>query len=232
MTIDPAMISKIQKLLSLGTNNSEKNEAESALKKAAELAEQYGLSISDINPVTNKFDNIGKHSAVMADAHHNCWILPLASFVASCFESNAIIASDEGKLYFVGTKTDIELTLWYFKLIRIKTMMAAKAKFTGKRDQGAFGYGACTEIRERLYTMFVQSRQTLRNTETKALVLCKQEDVNNKTDEFFPNTRKKSVSRPNGNLTAMLKGKELGKTMSLHRGEIKNGKSTNNRMIE
>lgn len=219
MTIDPKVLERIKKLMALGANNPEEKEAAAAMQKAAKLAEEYGLSVSDIDTTTGKVSSVERVIVKTMSKSHSCWSLPLASVVSKCFECQVIQVQDT--LHFVGTPTDVEMSLWFYKMIRIKTVMQAKKQYHLVSDQKQYGMGVYVEISKRLRKMFVEPREEARSQNTRDLVVVKTGEVKDKVNELFPVIRKKKVSAPfitNGH--AFHKGKEAGRTMGLHTGEI------------
>lgn len=223
--IDPKIVDKIRKLLSLGANNPEGNEAAAALRKAAELAELYGLALSDVDRETGE--------TVVEETELNClhdrysvWMRPLSTFMANIFNCRVIIQtrrfSDPGKFFiFIGTPTDIKLAVWYFKLIRLKIIRQSKAKFHLVADQKTYGYGAICTLQERLETMFVKKQEEIRTSDVRALVVVKNAEVDKAVDIRFPNLKKtKNKANLSGSSDAFAEGQKDGRTMGLHSGEI------------
>lgn len=229
MAIDPKIISRIQKLLSLGSNNDQANEAEAALKKAATLAEEHGLALSDINQETGEVSNIEKGRVNLVHDKHNSWVLPLACVVADCFDCSPITTrygNAEGFMVFLGTPTDVEMTMWYYKLIRLKTMRGASSNFNLIKDQKMYGRGVVATIKVRLKKMFKNEQEKIRTPETKALVLVKKDAVDAEVKKQFPHLRShKFYYKQTGSHEAYMQGKVDGERMGLHRGTVENNQS-------
>jgi len=231
MAIDPKIVDRIRKLLSLGGNNDQANEAEAALKKAAILAEKHGLALSDINPETGEVSTVEKNSVPGLHQRHACWSKPLAAVIARCFDCQSIISKSRGwdrkwveTIVFLGTPTDLEMTIWYYKLIRLKTIRGADAKYTYVKDQKMYGMGILDTMRVRLKEMFVKEQAKVRSSETTALVLVKKDAVNAEVKRQFPHIRSVSTPAPvNGDLKAYAEGRKDGGNMTLHRGSIETG---------
>ena len=90
--IDPKILARIQKLLSLGANNDQEHEANAAMKKAAQLAEEHGLALSDVDTETGEVSNIKQNSVNLVHSRHSCWAMSLAVVVAECFDCKPIIS--------------------------------------------------------------------------------------------------------------------------------------------
>ncbi len=221
MSIDPKILERIKKLMNLGANNPEEKEAASALKKAAQLAEEFGLSISDIDSSTGKVSNVERAIVAMMSKSHNSWSLPLASFVAKCFDSQVIMSSYNQTLHFIGTPTDVEMTLWFYKMIRIKTVMQAKKQYKKISDQKEYGLGVFVAVAKRMEEMYLKPREEARSQNTRDLVVVKKDEVDKKVKELFPRLQTKKVSQPSiRNGAAYANGQKDGEKMSLHTGEI------------
>jgi len=87
--IDADVKRKIQKLLALGGNNDSVQEANNALKKAALLAEEYGLALSDIDKDTGKVKQVDRTNIILQNQNQK-WVIILAAKIARCFESELI----------------------------------------------------------------------------------------------------------------------------------------------
>lgn len=213
MTIDPKIIDKIQKLLALGSNNDQSAEADAALRKAAQIAEENGLSLSDVSP-KGEVSNIGRQGATLTDISKTPWVSKLACCVGDVFDTQPIIDNSNQKIMFVGTKSDLEMTLWYFNLIRIKTLMSAK-QFKKERERMSYGEGVVIAIQRRLSEMFTKVREEIRTADTKALVLVKQEEVGKAVETFYPNLQKKKLRNRKVDSSAFHKGFEDGQKIGL-----------------
>lgn len=224
--IDSKVMKKIQKLLSLGANNDQVHEANNAIKKAAQLAEEYGLALSDINQETGEVSNVKQNSVDLVHSRHNCWAHALAAVVGKCFDCQPIISKNyfdqkEGKMIFIGTPTDLEMTLWYYKLIRLKTIRGASTKYRLVADQKMYGRGVLAIMKTRLTEMFIKEQEKIRTSSTTALVIVKKEVVASEVTRLFPNLKtKKAAYKMNGNIEAYQQGMNDGASMTLHRGTI------------
>lgn len=217
-TIDPKIIDKIQKLLALGSNNDQSAEADAALRKAAQIAEENGLSLSDVSP-KGEVSNIGRQGATLSDISKTPWVSKLATCVGYTFGTQPVIDYNNSKIMFVGTKSDLEMTLWYFNLIRIKTLMSSK-QFKKEKERMSYGEGVVLAINSRLSEMFTKVREEIRTETTKALVLVKQEEVDKAVSEYYPYLRKKFIRNRKIDSSAFRKGIDDGKKMGLIRDQI------------
>lgn len=222
--IDPKIMKRIQKLLSLGANNDQAHEANNAMKKAAQLAEEHGLALSDVD-IDGNVTNVKEDSVDLVHSRYNAWSYPLASVVAECFDCEPIVSRSQygntGTMRFIGTPTDLEMTIWYYKLIRLKTIRGASTKFDLVADQKMYGRGVLAIMHTRLEEMFKKEQEKIRTPETTALVLVKNEAVQEEMDRLYPKLKKHKTSyRMTGSVEAYREGLSDGQKMGLHRGTI------------
>lgn len=224
--IDPKIMKRIQKLLSLGANNDQVHEANNAMKKAAQLAEEHGLALSDVNQETGEVSSVKKGSVSMVHSRHSCWVNSLAVVVGECFDCKPIMSKgsghgEYGTMIFVGTPTDLEMTIWYYKLIRLKTIRGASTKYNLVADQKMYGRGVLAIMQVRLKEMFVKEQEKIRTPTTTALILVKNEAVEEEVARLYPKLRKYKTSyKMNGSAQAYQQGMNDGASMTLHRGTI------------
>jgi hypothetical protein len=217
--IDPKIMKRIQKLMSLGANNDQVHEANNAMKKAAQLAEEHGLALSDVNQETGEVSSVKKGSVDKVHSRHSCWVNSLAVVVGECFDCKPIMSGRS--MIFVGTPTDLEMTIWYYKLIRLKTIRGASTKYDLVADQKMYGRGVLATMQTRLTEMFVKEQEKIRTPTTTALVLVKNEAVQEEVERLYPKLRKSKASyKMNGSAGAYRQGMNDGATMTLHRGTI------------
>ena len=224
MSIDPKILKRIQKLMSLGSNNDQAHEAEAALKKAAALAEEYGLALSDVDTETGEVSNVKRNSVNLVNSKHNSWALGLAVVVAECFDCKPIRNAwgrHDGEMIFIGTPTDLEMTIWYYKLIRLKTIRGASSKFDLVKDQKMYGRGVLATMQSRLKNIFKKEQEKIRTPETTALVIVKKDAVDAEVKKQFPKLKtKRSSFRASGSVEAYRQGMKDGANMTLHRGSV------------
>ncbi len=221
MPIDERIVEKIRKLLSLGANNPESNEAEAALRKAAKMAEEYGLSLADVDKESGETKIEKITLATVQMKRYGVWMNPLAAFISNLFDCKCVITNKGENYTFVGTPTDIQLTSWYFKLIRLKTIRQGKAKFNLVKDQKIYGVGVYNTISKRLEEMFKRTREEVRTSDTKALVIVKNDAIAKRFKELFPRTTaQKNNAKLNGSWEAYEAGRKDGERMGIHAGEV------------
>lgn len=225
--IDNAILERIKKLLSLGGNNPNENEARAALAKAAKLAEEHNLAISDID-LTTKEIKVIQDKIIIRDSNKT-WLAVLTHIVGKCFDSKPIyikawITDDDGfgqEVYhcvFVGMKMDVELSVWYVKNIQLRISKTSESKFKNQKGKIAFAYGATLEVENRLKSMFIEPRERERSQATKDLIVVKHHEVQKAFQELFPHTRKMNTRNVSlGDGSAFHSGREYGKIMPITR---------------
>lgn len=220
MPVDQAIMEKIKKLLSLGGNNPNKNEAEFALKKAAELAERHGLSVSDIDPETKEV-KVNTDRIIVRKAYVS-WMITLIDGICRSFDCSAVwsdhyMEEERGAklVTIIGMKTDVEIACWYVKNIRLRIQRNAE-EYNLQNDRVTFCYGAAVEVRQRLIDMYIKPKQEAQSQATRDLVVVKKDEVAKAVHEMFPHLRKmRTIKTRLDNPEALNKGREYGRTMPI-----------------
>lgn len=222
--MDEAIKERIRKLLALGGNNPNENEAKNALNKAAALAAEHGMSIEGIDAETGEVSDVGKTTLTVSHSRNKAWEGMLIHTVSMCFDLEVVyVPSGKTARWFAfGTKSDLDMGLWYFKYCRMHILRSAKQKYDKKRDQVAYGMGATRSLHTRLYEMFYEERKKQESDSTKALVVVKKEEVEKEKNKEFPVTKSMSLrsNLNNNNVGAYRQGESDGQKMPLHRGHI------------
>lgn len=222
--MDEAIKERIRKLLALGGNNPNENEAKNALNKAAALAAEHGMSIEGIDAETGEVSNVEKTTLTVSHSRNKNWESQLIATISLCFDLEIVYTTylNDAKWFTFGTKSDLEIGLWYFKYCRMHILRSAKQKYDRKRDQVAYGLGAARSLHTRLYGMFYEERQKQENDNTRALIVVKKEEVKKEKNREFPKTRKMQTRANVGNQNAgaYRQGESDGQKMPLHRGHI------------
>jgi len=221
--ISNEILEKIKKLLALGGNNPNENEARAALLKAAKLAEEHNLAISDIDLTTKKVNVI--QDRIIVRKHNRTWTGSLIYIICKCFDCEAVydeVYLEDGEralaCFIVGMKTDVELCTWYVKIIQMRIGRNSEKKFKLQKDQVTFSYGAAVEVKVRLEEMFIKPREQERTQSTRDLVVVKSHEVQAEFKRLYPHTKSAKVQRPNlTNREAYDSGREYGKSMPLRR---------------
>lgn len=219
------MIDKIQKLLALGTSPNP-HEAELAQRKAAELMAQYAIDFADLR-TGKKPEELYIRINVEGSSESERivkWESFLAGSVAKCFDSAIVntrtydLQAGEVRwnIAFMGTKSDLELAIFFFKYLRRTVGRAAEVNCRLVEDQKTFAISMCLVLQERLLELY-QRVQDIIPTDCRALVLVKKQEVSEFKAKQFPNLQKGSPIKINGSNAAYNAGKEAGKRVNLNR---------------
>lgn len=219
--MNEAILSKIKKLLTLGADNENENEGAAALKKAAKLAGQHGISIANVDIRTNEV-TVDNTTIAASNKRNQAWEAQLTGLIAYCFDCKVIYqtSSFTSNWLFFGMTEDLNLALWYFKYLRLRIIRIGKNKFPLVKDQKSYGIGAVTGLRPRLINNFYKEKQKFESTDTKALVVIKKEQIAETVHKAFPRSCPLKLSAPKINRNAYNTGHIDGSSMPLSRGHI------------
>lgn len=216
------IIDKIMKLLNLGdeTRNSNPHERDLAAKKAAQLMAEYSIDFIDLKEGKAKSYSFMKEEVQGYGFHENTWEAILASGVARIMDCKVITRDwrhEEGwYIIFVGTKSDIELAVFFFKYLRRTINRMAEVSSTKKASRDSYCYGMILTIKQRLEELFRQKEELIPSN-CRDLVIIKKDDLNEAFKEMFPNTRRSHLRTSNKDYHAYVKGLEDGKNIPLNR---------------
>lgn len=217
--MDQSIIDRIQKLLSLGADNANENEAESALRMAAKLAGKHGIAISDIDIKTQEV-NVKDTSLTISSKQNGAWEGNLVSLICHCFDCQVVRDVRINKWIFFGMKSDLELGLWYFKYLRMRIIRIGKEKYRLVKERKSYGLGVLQGLSVRLIDNFYTEKQKYESVDTKALIVIKKEEVDNAVRNKFPRTSKPRPKNTTIDRGAFKSGKEDGENMPLSRNHI------------
>lgn len=220
MAVDEKILNRIKKLLALagenGFTNDNKNEANAAFKKAAALMEKHGLAIADVNAETGEVSDIMNVKIRQGQGKYKIWANQLAAILAKCFDCKVILVGPENQA-FIGTKSDVELCIWYYNFLKIRIARGASKKFHYVRDQKTYGLGCVSALRDRLYNMYLTAQEEVRSEQTKALVVVKNKEVEKAYKKFYPDAKEGRAQKFNfGSMSAFHAGIKDGKSMAIN----------------
>ena len=231
------IISRIMKLLELGDEdkNTNPHERELAQKKAAKLMADYAIDFKDLRE--EKKDNVFVTFTTDEGFEGRIdWEATLAQAIAVVFDSqtvNTVFGSRQWKhwkLSFMGTKSDVEIAMFFFKYLRRTVGRLAESKVTletihvpyGKKKSSflkqsrtAYCFGMMTMIGDRLKELYAK-REEFFNSDCKALMVVKKNELADYVKQQFPGVRV-THARLNGDQRAFGWGEEDGKHVNLNR---------------
>ena len=213
---DKAM-DKIQKLLALAGENGLKqdnvNEGSSAMKKALELMEKYGLRFADFDKETGK-SNVQQSRIPAADKRNGDWCGILINGISKIFNCRMVVTGDEYSIF--GGSGDIDMLVWYYKFLKIKIARMGTPYNNNVKDKNNYCYGVTIKVLNRLKEMFEEA-EALQTPETKALVLVASQDVEDAMNKAFPTLKQKTCRNINRNDILASRGYRDGDKVPLNK---------------
>ncbi len=231
--VSDKIVQRIKKLMALGLN-SETPEAKSALNKAVALMQQYNVAEMDLNDDGHIKENLLVEEFVeVFSKTTDSWERILGTHIAKAFDSKMItIMQGRGQLpkrAFLGSKSDIALAIYFYKFIRMQIMRGAETQFPLVRDQKTYGYGCVMTVSKRLDTMY-KKREKVMTSDSRALIVVKNEDVAKFYDNKYPGRKKGSKMNINGSSNAFYAGQADGEKIKMSQ-QISNKSATGAIMI-
>lgn len=219
------MIDKIQKLLALGTSPNP-HEAELAQAKAAKLMAEYAIDFKELRSEKKPVElyiRINVEGSTESERILQ-WESFLAGAVAKCFDAcivntrNYDLSAGEVRwnIAFLGTKSDLELAIFFFKYLRRTVGRAAENACRLVEDQKTFALSMCIVLQERLLELY-QRVQEILPSDCRALVVVKNQEVDEFKHKEFPRLTKGGRIKMNGSRAAFEAGNEAGKKVNLSR---------------
>jgi len=213
------VMNKITKLMALATSPNEA-EATASMNKAAELMEKYSITLGDcqtedeIKISMTRLDLKGRTMrAVM-------WEAVLGGGIATCFDVETVryMKRDGWHMAFMGTKPDVEMTIYFHKYLRrsVGRITDIENKGQGRANRNAFAHGMVNQILQRLRTMY-HVRQEIKTSDSLALVTTKKVESTKLKNEQFPVIRKGKV-RLTGDKSSWDRGAEAGSRLNIKNG--------------
>jgi hypothetical protein len=237
------IISKIMKLMELG--NSEKNdnpaEREAASRKAAQMMADYCINFAELRNSKPKEDTFATYDVDGSEVYKVDYESHLAGCIARSFDCKIINSRLSGtwKIIFVGSKHDLEISVYFFKHIR-RTMYAMATKNVTqenilpsessmrirlKEARRNYCFGLVVTIGERLEDLY-KRREEFIPSDCKALVVVKKDGLEKFFHKQFPNMIKGRRIELRGDMESFHKGKEDGKRVNLSRPITNNNAGT------
>ena len=217
--MDTKILDKIKKLLALAGNNDQSAEADAAAKKAAKLAAEHGLKISDVNTddekpgsgvEVNHVDQMGLSTFK--------WELPLSQGIANAFECRMILSighkRGSGALKFIGFPEDVELCIWYHKFLRRSILRHGEMKYHAAKDRTDYCFGMALTIIKRLQESYRKVKEEVTGTE---IVIYKESQINDFVDNTFSGLRQIRRNSKVKDREAFFHGRKDGETVQLHK---------------
>jgi hypothetical protein len=213
------VMEKVQKLMRLATSPVEA-EATLAMEKAAELMEKYSITLGDCqteDEVHAKMTRLDLKGRTMRGV---MWEAILGNGIAECFDVTTVryTKRDGWRLAFMGTKADVDLTIYFTKMLRrsVGRITTIENEGAGRSARNTFAHGMVNRIISRMKGMYTR-RQEIKTSDSLALVTVKKEEALALRKKEFPRLRTTKVSVGN-NRSAWDRGAAAGDRVSLNKG--------------
>lgn len=224
-----SMIDKVMKLLELGKEESGgfSPEQKTANEMAARLMAKYALDLSDLRGAKKGF-SFARQKVDPLDEVYCAWEGSLAHCIANAFDVSVIITKPRYSawfLSFLGTKTDIEISVFFYRHLRRTVGRKAEIGFRLKRDRTTYAFGMVDTIDKRLQDLY-KRRNEVMDENSSALMVVKVDGLDKYVKDQFPNLRKSQSNKLTGSMESYRKGLADGRKVSLNRPVSHNGTPT------
>lgn len=216
-TEQKAMVDKILKLMELGkdSNNGLSGEREAANAMAAKLMAKYSIDFADLRAGKSK-DMFSRIDVDMNKQAPVNWEGSLALVISEAFDVKVVQRTKPWVLMYCGTKTDIEITVFFFQYLRRSVGMQANHKFSKKADRDTFAYAMVNEIGRRMKDLY-DRRNASFDEAGSALMVIKNQGLSTFVQQQFPNLRRGRGVKLTGSYEAHRAGVEAGKKVNISR---------------
>jgi hypothetical protein len=213
------LIEKIQKILSLANGTNFGPEAETAKRKAGELMAAYAVSMSEVLNTKQSSEEAFIRIDIdgTSDKKVN-WESALAFSIAKAFDSRTVNTGlnkwEHWKIAFIGMKSDLELSIHFFKFLRRTVGQMSDRTFSNKSDKMTYAYSLAVELGRRLEEIYKIRNEI--SPECRDLVVVKNSGVEKTMKDIFPHL---TYSKPtlNGSHASWEKGRQDAQRVSLVR---------------
>jgi len=238
------IIAKIMKLLALGSSeqNDNPHERETASRRAAKMMADWSIDFAELRSSKPKEDTFVTYEVDGSEDRKVDFESALAGSIARAFDCKIINTWSKTLnpnsfvhpwvIAFVGSKHDLEISVYFFKHIR-RTMYAMAAKNVtigtvkprnGRRATGTdvnmarrnYCFGMVESIAVRMEDLYMK-REEFIPSDCKALVVVKKQGLEKYFNQQFPNSVKGRRTVLRGDLGAYTLGIVDGKRVNLSR---------------
>ena len=232
--VSDKILQRIKKLMALGLGDPDSPEAKSAMDKVAELMQEHGVAEIDLEDNGHiKTSSLIEEIVECYSKSTDKWERVLGTQIAKAFDCK-MLTLNSGKYFpnsrtFLGAKSDVKLSIYFYKFIRMQIMRGAESQFDLIRDQKSYGFGCVSKVVERLKDMYAK-REEVMTEESQALIVVKKDDVVNFYKEKYPHTTKGGSYKITGSADAYSKGQADGNKIQMSR-QVGNKSATGAVMI-
>jgi hypothetical protein len=221
------LISRVGKLLALA-NDEGATEAEktSAAHHAAKLMYKYGIEESEVSLEDDNGPVMAEEEILQTgtDGKRQRWVSELAYVIAKTFDCQVMNTRryrkiDEVKgmywfLHFVGLKSDVEVTTYFYKFLSRTVRRKTEAHPYGTRRD--FAFGMIAKLEDRLTEAFKFRYQFAEEAGTTDLIVVKDALVEDKMKNLFPRAKDDSRIKLR-NRDAYFAGQKAGEKVNISR---------------
>lgn len=219
------LVDKIKKLFALGMKAPETEEAKSAMVKAYELMEKYGLGTIDMeDDGTIKDENILRVDLDFSiNNPSDGWERILVANICKAFQCEVVVKTSrrEGpKIVILGAKTDIDFVVFLIKYTRLQIKKLADVSGFTSSDKTNYMVGCAMTVSNLVKESFEKhqkSEEYKQHEQSHALVVVKSDAVAKKFKEIFPNVKSGRKIKLNGSRNAFEQGKYDGNKVKINR---------------
>lgn len=211
------IIDKVLKLMELAKeeNNNHTAERESASRMAAKLMEEYALDFADLRTGKVKEGAFTKWDMEM-NKEIVRWESRLANGISKAFDVHLVQSHTPWTLMFCGTKSDIDISVFFFNHLKRTVGIQAERSFKKKDDRIAFAFGATEIIVNRMQELYKKRNEGMSSTGT-ALMVVKTEGLDKFVNEMFPHLTKSRAVKIKGSWQAAEAGRAAGHKVNISR---------------
>jgi hypothetical protein len=214
-----AAMNKIMKLLELGkdANGAYGPEQEAANTMAAKLMAKWAVDFTDLRGMDAKSNVFEKHKIDPLDCVYCDWEATLANAIGTAFDVRVINARQPvWYLNFLGTKTDLEIAIFFYRHLRRTVCRKSETEFKRKADQETYAFGMVRTIASRLTDLY-KRRQEVMESDCRAMVIVKQDGLQDFVKDQFPVIRQGRSTKLKGSSAAYAQGQADGHKVGLNR---------------
>ncbi len=182
------MIDRVMKLLALGDadKNSNPHERENAQRMAAKLMAEYAIDFADLKKDAKRENTFARFDVEGAEGIKVNWEFSLAGAVARVFDAKVIGSHQQNwQLCFMGTKSDLEISIFFFKYLRRTVGVMSERRYPQTRERNNYAFGMVMTLQERLEELFAK-REEFIPADCRALMVIKKDDLQTYVKEQFP----------------------------------------------
>lgn len=210
------MIEKVLKCMELAKDErAPEGERAAASKMAAKLMEENALDFADLKANKPK-DGVFIQFDMDMDKAPVKWEGTLANGIARAFDVKVVQQLSPWKIMYCGTKSDIDISVYFFKYLRRSVGMMSSMKFSRKADQETFAYGMVSTISERMRDLY-EKRNEMMESDGRALMVVKQDGLADFVKQQFPRLTTGRAIKLKGSHEAHSAGKEAGRRVNISR---------------